>query len=36
MKVFFWTVFALCALVHIAVGLVVVGWWIASALPRSF
>ena len=36
MKVFWWTVFLLNMLAAVVTGLVVLGWWLASALPRSF
>jgi hypothetical protein len=35
MKVFWWTVFAMNMLAVIVTGLVTLGWWLASALPRS-
>jgi hypothetical protein len=36
MKVFWLTVLAINMLVVIVTGLVILGWWLASALPRSF
>lgn len=35
MKVFWWTVFAINMLAVVVTGLVIAGWWIASAIPRS-
>lgn len=36
MKVFWWTVLVMNMLAVIVTGLVTLGWWLASALPRSF
>lgn len=36
MKVFWWTVFAINMLAVVVTGLVIAGWWLASAIPRSF
>jgi len=36
MKVFLWTVFGMGMLAVSCTGLVILGWWLASAIPRSF
>jgi hypothetical protein len=35
MKVFWLTVLAMYMLAVVVTGLVIAGWWLASALPRS-